>query len=83
MRPVIGLDVSKGTSVLQAFTDRNKPYGNSITVETIRETAGSSHSKAWIQTKAEKIQEKIQALPSLSKSSKAQQTALLSMVEMV
>lgn len=53
--------------------------GGAVTTETIRETAGSSHSKLWIQAKAEKIQ----TLPPLSKSSKAQQTALLCMVEMV
>lgn len=50
-----------------------------VTAETIRETAGSSHGKAWIQTKVGQIQ----ALPSLSNSSKAQQTALLCMVEMM
>lgn len=53
--------------------------GGTVTVETIRETAGSSHGKAWIQSKAERIQ----ALRHLSQSSKAQQTALLCMVEMV
>lgn len=37
MRPVVGLDVSKGTSVLQAFTDRNKPYGNIISIEHTQE----------------------------------------------
>ena len=32
MGPVVGLDVSKGTSTLQAFTDRNKPYGKMINI---------------------------------------------------
>ena len=32
MGPVVGLDVSKGTSTLQAFTDRNKPYGKMISI---------------------------------------------------
>ncbi|GMX67297.1 hypothetical protein Elgi_65700 [Paenibacillus elgii] len=32
MGPVVGLDVSKGTSMLQAFTDRNKPYGKIVSI---------------------------------------------------
>lgn len=58
---------------------RQRLSGGTITVETIRETAGSSHGKAWLQEKAEQIQ----ALPPLSQSSKAQQTALLCMVETI
>jgi transposase len=58
---------------------RQRLRGGTITVETIRETAGSSHGKAWLQAKAEQIQ----ALPPLSQSSKAQQTALLCMVETI
>jgi len=65
------------TTSLQVL--RHMLSGGTVTVETIRETAGSSHGKAWIQAKAERIQ----ALPPLSHSSKAQQTALLCMVEMV
>ncbi|WP_010503598.1 IS110 family transposase [Paenibacillus elgii] len=53
--------------------------GDTITAEMIRKTAGSSHGEAWIRGKVERIQ----ALPSLSMTSKAQQTALLCMVEMV
>ncbi|MEK0316070.1 transposase, partial [Cohnella sp. 56] len=58
---------------------RHRLNGGSITVEIIRETAGSSHGKAWAQAKVERIQ----ALPPLSQSSKAQQTALLCMVETI
>lgn len=65
------------TTSLHVLRDRLR--GNTITVETIRETAGSSHGKAWAQAKAEQIQ----ALPPLSTSSKAQQTALLCMVEIL
>ncbi|MFB6468663.1 IS110 family transposase [Cytobacillus sp. Hz8] len=32
MNPVVGLDVSKGESQVQAFLDRGKPYGKSFTV---------------------------------------------------
>lgn len=53
--------------------------GKTVTVETIRETAGSSHGEAWLVTKVERIQ----ALPSLSQSSKAQQIALRCIVETV
>ena len=58
---------------------RHMLSGRSVTVETMRQTAGTSHGQAWIQAKVERIQ----ALPPLSHSSKAQQMALLSMVEMV
>ncbi|WP_268624631.1 IS110 family transposase [Paenibacillus alvei] len=27
MQPVVGIDVAKGISVIQAFIDRNEPYG--------------------------------------------------------
>lgn len=27
MEPVVGVDVAKGCSVMQAFTKRNEPYG--------------------------------------------------------
>ena len=53
--------------------------GIPITAATIREAAGSSHGKAWIQERLDRIQ----ALPPLSQSSKAQQMALLSVVNMV
>lgn len=49
-----------------------------VTVDTIRETAGSSHGETWIRAKAERIE----SLPPLT-TSKAQQTALLCMVETV
>jgi len=58
---------------------RHMLSGRSVTVETMRQTAGTSHGQAWIQAKVERIQ----VLPPLSHSSKAQQMALLSMVEMV
>jgi transposase len=32
MNPVVGLDVSKGESQVQAFLDKGKPYGKSFTV---------------------------------------------------
>lgn len=32
MVPIVGLDVSKGTSTLQAFTDRHQPFGNLLTI---------------------------------------------------
>ncbi len=35
MEPVVGLDVSKGTSMIQAFLKRNEAYGKS---ESIRHT---------------------------------------------
>ena len=65
------------TTSLQVL--RHLLSGGTVTIETIRVTAGSSKGKAWMQAKAERIQ----ALPSFSNSSKAQQIALLSMVEMV
>lgn len=37
MVPVVGLDVAKGASVLQAFTDRNKPYGRIISITHTQE----------------------------------------------
>jgi transposase len=32
MNPVIGLDVSKGESEVQAFLDKGKPYGKSFSI---------------------------------------------------
>jgi len=32
MGPVVGLDVSKGTSILQAFTKRDQPYGKVMSI---------------------------------------------------
>jgi hypothetical protein len=32
MNPVVGLDVSKGESQVQAFLDKGKPYRKSFTV---------------------------------------------------
>lgn len=37
MEPVVGLDVSKGTSVLQAFTSRNELYGKTISINHTEE----------------------------------------------
>jgi hypothetical protein len=37
VEPVTGLDVSKGTSMLQAFTDRHKPYGKIISISNTEE----------------------------------------------
>lgn len=37
MGPVVGLDVSKGISMLQAFTDRNEPYGKIISIAHTQE----------------------------------------------
>ena len=34
MNPVIGLDVSKGESQVQAFLDKGKPYRKSFKVDT-------------------------------------------------
>jgi len=53
--------------------------GNLVTAATIQAAAGSSHGQAWVQEKLERIQ----ALPPLSQSSKAQQMALLSVLNMV
>jgi hypothetical protein len=33
MNPVIGLDVSKGESQVQAFLDKGKPYRKSFSIE--------------------------------------------------
>jgi hypothetical protein len=33
MNPVIGLDVSKGESEVQAFLDKGKPYGKSFSIK--------------------------------------------------
>jgi transposase len=35
MNPVIGLDVSKGESQVQAFIDKGKPYRKSLVLHTI------------------------------------------------
>lgn len=37
MNPVIGLDIAKGESQGQAFLDKGKPYGKSLTVIHTRE----------------------------------------------
>lgn len=58
---------------------RSMLRGDTVTEEMVRKTAGSSHGAAWTRAKLEQIQ----ALPSLSKTSKAQQTTLLCMVEIV
>lgn len=50
-----------------------------VTEEVIRETAGSSHGKAWIQDKVERVH----AMPVPEKQSAAQRTALLCMVEIL
>ncbi|MBB6735341.1 transposase, partial [Cohnella zeiphila] len=50
-----------------------------VTEEVIRETAGSSHGKAWIQEKVERVH----AMPVPEKQSAAQRTALLCMVEIL
>lgn len=53
--------------------------GAVITEEVVRETAGSSHGKAWIQSKVERNQ----AMQIPQKQSAAQRTALLCMVEIL
>ena len=53
--------------------------GLPVTIEAIQTVAGSLHGKAWMQGK----QERIQALPPLNQSNKAQQMALLSVVNLV
>ncbi|MFD0674357.1 IS110 family transposase [Cohnella sp. GCM10027633] len=53
--------------------------GVAITEEVIRETAGTSHGKTWIQSKVERIQN----LQLPRKQSAAQGTALLCMVEIL
>jgi transposase len=37
MNPVVGLDVAKGESQVQAFLDKPKPYGKSFSVKHTRE----------------------------------------------
>lgn len=58
---------------------RSMLRGNTVTEEIVRKTAGSSLGAAWTRTKLEQIQ----ALSSHSKTSNAQRTALLCMVEIV
>ncbi|MED0709697.1 IS110 family transposase [Aneurinibacillus aneurinilyticus] len=53
--------------------------GNVVTEELIRETAGTSHGRAWIQEKVGRIH----ALPEFNKSSAAQKVALLCIVEIM
>ncbi|WP_145410726.1 IS110 family transposase [Paenibacillus xylanexedens] len=38
MEPVVGVDVAKGSSVVQAFRKRNEPYGKAVDIE--HETSG-------------------------------------------
>jgi transposase len=33
MNPVVGLDVAKGESQVQAFLDKSKPYGKSFSMK--------------------------------------------------
>ena len=37
MNPVVGLDVAKGESQVQAFLDKSKPFGKSFSVKHTRE----------------------------------------------
>jgi transposase len=37
MNPVVGLDVAKGESQVQAFLDQSKPYGTSFSMKHIKE----------------------------------------------
>ncbi|CAH0311801.1 hypothetical protein SRABI96_05035 [Peribacillus sp. Bi96] len=37
MNPVVGLDVAKGESQVQAFLDQSKPYGKSFSIRHTRE----------------------------------------------
>jgi transposase len=37
MNPVVGLDVAKGESQVQAFLDKSKPYGKSFSIQHTRE----------------------------------------------
>lgn len=37
MNPVIGLDIAKGESQVQAFLDKGKPYGKSFSIHHTRE----------------------------------------------
>jgi transposase len=48
MKPVVGVDVAKGTSVVQAFTQRNEPYGK---LESI------SHGESGIERLGELLEE--------------------------
>ena len=41
MNPVVGLDVSKGESEVQAFLDKGKPYGKSFSIKHDLEGLGS------------------------------------------
>jgi len=41
MNPVIGLDVSKGESQVQAFLDKGKPYRKSFSIKHNTEGLGS------------------------------------------
>ncbi|MFD1608403.1 IS110 family transposase, partial [Oceanobacillus luteolus] len=43
MNPVVGLDVSKGESQVQAFLDKKKPYRKSFKVEHTREGLTALH----------------------------------------
>ncbi|MFB5937275.1 transposase, partial [Peribacillus frigoritolerans] len=36
MNPVVGLDVAKGESQVQAFLDQSKPYGKSFSMKHIK-----------------------------------------------
>ncbi|MCM3708761.1 hypothetical protein M3205_24265 [Cytobacillus firmus] len=41
MNPVIGLDVAKGESEVQAFLDKDKPFGKSFSVKHTKEDLDS------------------------------------------
>ena len=41
MNPVVGLDVSKGESQVQAFLDKGKPYRKSFSIKHTLEGLGS------------------------------------------
>ena len=41
MNPVIGLDISKGESEVQAFLDKGKPYGKSFSIKHDLDGLGS------------------------------------------
>ena len=41
MNPVVGLDISKGESQVQAFLDKGKPYGKSFKVSHTNEALDS------------------------------------------
>jgi len=38
MNPVVGLDVAKGESQVQAFLDKSEPFGKSFSMKHTRET---------------------------------------------